>query len=267
MLCEQGENKTYYWMKFQKDFFKSLRIKRLRRLAGGDTFTIIYLKLQLLSISQGGYLEYKHIFDSFEEEMAEEIEEELDNVRVTVGYLLQNELMVKEADSYFLPYAAANTGKETASTLRSRECRLRKKEALLLQCNSDATDLQQPGNTEIEIEKEIDKDIISEVVAFLNQTCGCHYQASTPKTRSLIKARIKEGFTLDDFKTVITKMNKAWGADAKMKQYLRPETLFGTKFEGYLNRPEETEAPKRNSFGEIVRADYDLDALEKMLNG
>ena len=64
-----AETKGYIWLKFQKDFFKSLRIKKLRKLAGGDTFTIIYLKLQLLSLGTNGILEYKGVFPTFEEEM------------------------------------------------------------------------------------------------------------------------------------------------------------------------------------------------------
>lgn len=79
-----------------------------------------------------------------------------------------------------------------------------------------------------------DKEIASTVVDYLNQKVGAKYKASSKKTQSLIHARMKEGFTLDDFKTVIDKKCAAWlGND--MAKYLRPETLFGTKFEGYLN--------------------------------
>lgn len=76
---------------------------------------------------------------------------------------------------------------------------------------------------------------ISQIIAYLNESAGTHYKPSTPKTRSLISARIREGFGLDDFKAVIAKKCAEWrGTD--MEKYLRPETLFGTKFEGYLNQ-------------------------------
>lgn len=76
---------------------------------------------------------------------------------------------------------------------------------------------------------------IAEIITCLNETAGTHYKPSTPKTRSLITARIREGFGLDDFKAVIAKKCAEWrGTD--MEKYLRPETLFGTKFEGYLNQ-------------------------------
>lgn len=76
-----------------------------------------------------------------------------------------------------------------------------------------------------------------EIVDYLNNRCGTHYRHTTRKTRDLIKARWNEGFTLDDFKTVIDKKAAEWLNDPKMSKYLRPETLFGPKFEGYLNQP------------------------------
>ena len=76
-----------------------------------------------------------------------------------------------------------------------------------------------------------------EIVNYLNNSAGTNYRASSKKTRELIKARINEGYTLEDFKVVIEKKTREWINNNKMKAYLRPETLFGTKFEGYLNQP------------------------------
>lgn len=74
----------------------------------------------------------------------------------------------------------------------------------------------------------------AEIVDFLNEKAGTSYKASSGKTRTLIGARWSEGFRVDDFKAVIAKKTAQWkGTD--MAKYLRPETLFGTKFEGYLN--------------------------------
>ncbi|MBR5544878.1 MAG: phage protein [Clostridia bacterium] len=75
-----------------------------------------------------------------------------------------------------------------------------------------------------------------EIIEYLNQKANVSYKASTKKTKSCIHARLTEGFTIDDFKTVIDKKCAEWiGTD--FQQYLRPETLFGTKFESYLNAP------------------------------
>lgn len=75
----------------------------------------------------------------------------------------------------------------------------------------------------------------SSVVSYLNEKAGSSFKASSKNTQSLIKARTREGFTIDDFKTVIDGRVKAWANDPKMSEYLRPQTLFGTKFESYLN--------------------------------
>ena len=78
---------------------------------------------------------------------------------------------------------------------------------------------------------EIAKDIID----YLNFSIGSNYRHTSAKTKTLINARLNDGFTVDDFKTVIDKKYEEWKGTS-MEQYLRPETLFGTKFEGYLNQ-------------------------------
>ena len=78
-------------------------------------------------------------------------------------------------------------------------------------------------------------DSTEEVVDYLNRRAGTKYKPTTASTRKLVKARLKEGFTIDEFKTVIDKKCAEWGNNPEMAQYLRPETLFGPKFESYLN--------------------------------
>lgn len=74
---------------------------------------------------------------------------------------------------------------------------------------------------------------VAEIVAYLNKVTGTDYKPTTKKTQQLIKARMRDGFTVADFKTVIDKKNQdEWFVTGG---YMRPETLFGTKFEGYLN--------------------------------
>ena len=77
-------------------------------------------------------------------------------------------------------------------------------------------------------------NIYNDVVAYLNEKAGTNYKASTPKTQSLIKVRCKEGFVLADFKRVIDNKCNEW-LNTEWEKYLRPETLFGNKFESYLN--------------------------------
>lgn len=84
---------------------------------------------------------------------------------------------------------------------------------------------------------------VKRVVDYLNQRTNKKFKQSTPKTQSLIVARLKEGFTLDDFQTVIDNKTIEW-AGTDQEKYLRPCTLFGTKFESYLNQNESLEARK-----------------------
>lgn len=83
--------------------------------------------------------------------------------------------------------------------------------------------------------KEPDSIPYKEIIDYLNSKTGKNYRDNVQKNRSLIKARWSEGYRLDDFKHVIDNMVKDWSG-TKYAKYLRPETLFGTKFDGYLNQ-------------------------------
>lgn len=157
--------KRYYWLKLKEDYLDSPKIKKLRKIAGGDTYTIIYLKMQLLSIKNQGLIEYEGIEQSFAEELALKLNEDPDNVKVTLSYLASQGL-IEEANgqSYLLPEALNSIGSEDQSAERVRAFRRKK----ALQCNDDVTAsnaLVTACNTDIDIEidrdREIDKDIES----------------------------------------------------------------------------------------------------------
>lgn len=80
----------------------------------------------------------------------------------------------------------------------------------------------------------------SAIIDHLNEKAGTRYRASTPKTKANIRARWNEGYRLDDFIRVIDVKVADWLGDEKMARYLCPDTLFGTKFEKYLNQPVKT---------------------------
>ena len=111
-------------------------------------------------------------------------------------------------------------------------------------CKSDVQNLQESNiDSNIDISSSIKKeykessqesDFTVAVVDYLNEKAGTHYRAGVAKTQSLIKARANEGFTEADFRTVIDKKCADW-IGTEYEQYLRPQTLFGTKFESYLN--------------------------------
>lgn len=147
--------KRYYWLKLMDDFFTSKRIKKLRNLAGGDTYTIIYLKMQLKALKTDGYLYFDGIMNDFAEELALDLDEKEDDVRITINYLQSVGLLeMGESDKeYHLTYMDKLIGSEGASTQRVRDFREREKEKAL-QCNTNVTKTKQDGNVEKEIEKD-----------------------------------------------------------------------------------------------------------------
>ena len=98
---------------------------------------------------------------------------------------------------------------------------------------------------------------VKTVIDYLNERTNQHYKSTTKKTKALIKARMNEGFLVDDFKVVIDKKAYDWLNDPAMVQYLRPETLFGTKFEGYLNQKNAVKKNDKQKAIDVVNDLYD----------
>lgn len=110
------------------------------------------------------------------------------------------------------------------------------------------------------VQKATDADI-REIIDYLNSRTGQNYRVTTNKSRVLINARIAEGFTVDEFKTVIDKKCADWMGN-EFEKYLRPETLFGSKFEGYLNQPTRT-----HGNGKLTKANRNLAHIAEWLDG
>ena len=153
--------KKYYWLKLYKDFFQRREIKKLRRMAGGDTYTVIYLKLQLLSLQDGGRLHFEGVEETFEEELALDIDEDPVNVSTTLLFLTAKGLATKEDENTLLLVDVPKvTGSEGESAERMRK--MRDKKALeASQC--DANPLQsdtdvRTSDTEKDKDKDKDKD-------------------------------------------------------------------------------------------------------------
>lgn len=161
--------KKYFWIKLKDSFFNQLAIKKLRKLAGGDTFTIIYLKMMLLAMNDSGKISYECEADEFMENLALDIDEEEGNVALTLAFLKSNKLLEHVSESeVFLPEVPGCTGGESDSAERVRKHRQQHKP---LQCNTNVTDEKRLSNKnvtldiDIDIDKDKDKDKEVVVVA------------------------------------------------------------------------------------------------------
>ena len=148
------KNKRYYWIQLAQDFFKSKEMKLLRKIAGGDTHTIIYLKMMLISLEDGGHIYYDGLADNLAEEIALVIDENVEDIKITLIFLESKGLLTRKNDrDYFLEQVPEMVGSETASTRRSRKHR----ELRVLRCNTIAATCN--GDIEKDIDTEIEKDI------------------------------------------------------------------------------------------------------------
>ncbi len=123
--------KRYYWLKLKENYFSNPKIKKLRKIAGGDTFTIIYLKMQLLSISSQGVIAFEGIENSFAEELSLKLDEQLEDVQMTLAYLQSQNLIEQNNNEFLLQEACKNIGSECNSAARVRLFRETKKQNAL----------------------------------------------------------------------------------------------------------------------------------------
>lgn len=149
------ENKRYYWLQLKEDFFASKEMKLLRRLPGGNEHTIIYLKIMLASLQDGGKIYFENLGHDLAEEISLLIDEDIEAVRMTLLFLTNKQLLTtKDKFEFQLEQVPELIGSETASTRRSRKYRDMQK---ALQCNTNATECN--GDIDIDIDKDIDIEL------------------------------------------------------------------------------------------------------------
>ena len=290
-------SKKYFWLKLKKDFFRDKAIKKLRSIAGGDTYTIILLKMYLLSLDKGGKIEFEGVEDTFAEELALELDEDASNVEIVLQYMEKRKLLeILSEKEFFMPYVLENTGSESESAERVRKLRERNKQKAL-QCNGNVTgsnDNVRTCNTEIEKELDIDtekekiessnelpceqsspsstpnKVQYKEIADLYNQYC-----TSFPKLKSLsearkkaIKARLNSGYDLDNFEKLFKlaeessflkgKNDRNWRATF---DWLIKDSNMAKVLDGnYSDKPGKKNGSS-NSFLNFEQRDTDYDAL------
>ena len=228
------------WIKIVTDVFDDEKILMIETMPECDTIIVIWFKLLCLAGKQnnGGVFQMGQI--PYTDEMFAAIfRRPINTVRLALNTFERFGMIEIIRDTVTIP----NWGKHQSldayekKKVRDREriARKRAEQKALIAMSPDKSPDVARVEEDIEKEEDRDKEIYISIISYLNEKAGTGFKHTTGKTKSAIKARMAEGFTVDDFKTVIDKKCAEWIGDHKMEKYLRPETLFGTKFEGYLN--------------------------------
>lgn len=267
-----AKTKIYFWLKVDKKFFDNLFIKRLKNMPGGYTMTVIYIRLMLESLEDDCILYYEGYFDSLVQELALKLDVSEDDINMTVAYFTRCGLIQIDDDGHAtLSQAKAMVESETNWAKYKRDQRKNSQNLPKLENVQNKKTISNSCPTEIEKEnrvnsksnnlyldnilsgnpdynfptwleetaiKDLEKTKHKELwipIAYLNQVANKRYKF-VDKTKRLLLARFKEGYTLEDFKQVIDIKTAEWKDSPEFSKYLRPETLFGSKFDGYLNQ-------------------------------
>lgn len=234
------------WIKITVDMFDNRKIKHLRKLPDGNNIVLIWVMLLTMAgrCNAGGMIFLTEQIPYTPKMLADELDFEESTVRLALRALESlGMVMTSESGVLTVPGWGEYQNIEGMDLIREqnriRKQRQREKEQLRLAERNEERHVTSRDShaTDIDIDKDKEEEkesIYKAVVDHLNEKAGTAYRASTGKTRSCINARVNEGFTLDDFKTVIDRKCAEW-IGTEYEKYLRPETLFGTKFEGYLN--------------------------------
>lgn len=231
------------WIKMSTGLPDNRKIKQIRNLPDGDTIALMWVFLICLAgnVNEQGLIYMTPEVPYTDEMLAEEFKMDVNTIRLGLATFQRFGMLEIIDDVICLPSWEKWQAVDRLSEIREynrlakQKSRARQKQKLLENVNDTSMTSQPCQDIDIDKDKELDKEIYINIVDYLNQKAGTKYKASSKKTQTCIHARLAEGFTIDDFKVVIDKKCADWLGDAKMEQYLRPETLFGTKFESYLN--------------------------------
>jgi predicted phage replisome organizer len=261
-----SEPKRYFWLKLHKDFFQRKEIKRLRKIAGGDTYTIIYLKMLLRSIMSDGKLYFDGLEDDFASELALDLDEKEENVQITIQYLLKSGLLEMCSDEeYYLPDTKDSTGCETAAASRMRKCRAKKEQ---LKCNN-VTHMLQNGYGEIEKDIEIDKELYKEKDIDIDTLSLCKQKTlihdAWEDAFDLITANVKKSLDnlVDEYGAVITKQAIL---DAKKQGKSHIKYVEGVLKNKMLEENIPANNPKRKRFVKPTLSEIEQYCIERNNN-
>lgn len=250
------KDKKFYWLKLMSNFFDEPTMDFMLSQKNGCEYIVIYQMLCLKTMNNNGKLanvigEMLIPFDA--EKIARDTKYfTVDTILIALELYKKLGLVYEDNDGYLcISNIDKFTGSESKWAQMKRQQRLDNKvDNVQLMSNNDVGQLegQCGGNSphrDIEIEniynveldhtRHHDHFIYKRIINYLNELTRSNFKSTTKATKSKINARLREGFTEDDFLKVIKFKVKQWEDNPAMCGYLRPDTLFGTKFEGYLN--------------------------------
>lgn len=243
------ENNKYYYLKLKEDFFDSEDIKILESMENGYLYSNILLKMYLKSLKNNGELIFKEFIPYDPKMLATITGHNIDIVEKALRiFKSMNFIDVLDNGTIFMLDVQKYIGKISTEGERKAEYRARIKEAKerllengtnMGQCPniiSISNSISNSNYNSISSSNIDNTELIHEIIDYLNLKSNKKYRYSSRNTIKHIKARLEEGYTIDDFKTVIDVKVKDWLNDEKMNEYLCPDTLFGGKFEKYLNK-------------------------------
>jgi predicted phage replisome organizer/uncharacterized phage protein (TIGR02220 family) len=242
------------WIKLTTSIFDNEKIKFIDGLPDRDTLFVIWIKLIVLAgkTNADGYIFLTEKVPYTDEMLANAFNRPLNTVRLALSTFEKLEMIEVDERGIYLTgwseYQSADSLEKIREQTRLRVQRHRKK---VLPESNATRNVTVTGCNAGEIDREEEKDVLSsdsalpstthdnipfrDIVQLLNERTGKSFRPSSKATRRLIAARWQEGYRPSDFEKAITNMAAKWATDPKMVPYLRPETLFGTKFESYLN--------------------------------
>lgn len=225
-----SENKKYYWLKLKEDFFSQPRIKQLRKIAGGDTYTIIYQKIMLLSIKNSGIIEFQNIEPTLEQELALILDEEVDNIKMVLAFMNTSNLIEKfDNNCYLIPDVIHLIGSHTDAAERMKKMRERNNVTPMLQ---DVTQREERREKKKELDIELNNNI-KEVIDHFNQVTKSKSKG-TKEVLANIEFLLKT-YSVAEIKKVIDFIaNDNWYIENK---YVTLSTIFKrTKFNDKFER-------------------------------
>lgn len=259
------------WIKIVTDVFDDEKILMIETMPECDTIIVIWFKLLCLAGKQnnGGVFQMGQI--PYTDEMFAAIfRRPINTVRLALNTFERFGMIEIIKDTVTIPnwgkHQSLDAYEKKKERDRERIARKRAEQKALIAMSPDKSPDRSPDVASLEEDKEkeedIDRELYISIVSYLNEKAGTNYRPNTAKTKTAIHARLSEGFKLDDFKTVIDKKCAEW-MGTEWEKFIRPETLFGTKFESYLNqkqnnRPQQQASGKKqneyNSFMEQLAA-------------